>query len=210
MIIVPTILTGNIRTFRSKLRRYRRFPRIQVDVMDGRFVPARSIPVTKMPRFPPGQLVEAHLMMRSPELQIGGLLQRGCSLLIFHHEAVGRKQIPALIAAIHHAGLKAGIAISPRTPASALKPYLHAIDQVTVLGVEPGKNAAPFLPQTLNKVRWLGKQRDCPPIEFDGGVSPDTIRAIADAGAGYIASGSFIGKFRDPEKGVACLRAALK
>ncbi|MBI4148828.1 ribulose-phosphate 3-epimerase [Candidatus Woesearchaeota archaeon] len=207
--IIPTILTRDIRTFRRKLSRYRRFSRIQIDVMDGRFVPYRSAAVRQMPAFS-RQFVEAHLMIEHPEQHIAGFFGKGFSLLLFHYEAVEKKNILSLIRRIHSAGLQAGIAINPKTPASALKPYLRTIDQVTVMGVEPGRNAAPFLPQTLNKVRWLRKQRNCPPIEFDGGASQKTIRAIADAGAQYIASGSFIGRFRDPKKGVALLRAALE
>ncbi len=167
---------------------------VHIDVMDGQFVPeitygqpvVRSIrKLTKLP-------FDVHLMVENPELQIKSFAEAGADWIDFHLEATNHPH--RLIQMIHEEGKKAGLAICPGTPISALSELLDSADIILVMTVNPGWGGQKIIPSCVNKVVELKKIRQEKGynylISVDGGVNNETISAVKDAGADVIVSGS--------------------
>jgi ribulose-phosphate 3-epimerase len=187
---------------------------LHCDIMDGHFVP----PITFGPL-----IVEAvhravntpldiHLMVEHPETYIEPLAAAGASVFTVHIEAT--RHIHRLVGAVKAAGMRAGVAINPGTPVSALEAILPLADLVLVMSVNPGWGGQPFLPEVLRKVRLLRSMIDAhdlaTELEIDGGISETTIRQAAEAGADVLVAGTAI--FNDRESladAVARLRRVL-
>lgn len=167
---------------------------VHIDVMDGQFVPeitygqpvVRSIrKLTKLP-------FDVHLMVENPGNQIDSFAQAGADWITFHWEA--EVHAHRMIQHIHELGKKAGIAIVPSTPISALSEILESADIILVMTVNPGWGGQKIIPSCVNKVKELKKIREEKGynylISVDGGVNNDTIQSVIDAGADVIVSGS--------------------
>ena len=187
--IIASIIAKNQKEMNERVSRVRGYVKlIQLDVMDGKFVPNESITFdfTK----PRGVEAEAHLMIKDP-LNWVKANWRKVSTVIVHLETIADAEVIDFIKA---KGLKVGIAINPETPVNKLKPYLDKIDQVLVMTVNPGFYGSKFLPRTLNKIKELRKLKPRLNIEVDGGISDKTIKRVSDAGANIFCSGSYIQK----------------
>jgi ribulose-phosphate 3-epimerase len=170
--------------------------RIQIDVMDGRFVPnitfgtvaVRSLrPLTRL-------TLEAHLMVSPPEDFIESFAAAGADTIIVHQEAT-----PHLHRAIEHIrslGKKAGVALNPATPAGSLSEVLNLVQLVLVMTVNPGFGGQEFVPETLPKIRHvrdaLTEQGLTCEVEVDGGINEQTARWVAEAGADVLVAGSSV------------------
>jgi ribulose-phosphate 3-epimerase len=170
--------------------------RIQLDVMDGRFVPNitfgtiafRSLrPLTRL-------TLEAHLMVTPPEDFIEAFAAAGADTIIVHQEAT-----PHLHRALQHIrslGKNAGVALNPSTPASTLSEVLEMLHLVLVMTVNPGFGGQEFIPGTLPKIRQvrnvlIGRGLECE-VEVDGGINEQTIAWAAEAGADVMVAGSSV------------------
>jgi ribulose-phosphate 3-epimerase len=170
--------------------------RLQVDVMDGRFVPNITFgastlkalrPVTKLQ-------LEAHLMVEPPEDFIEHIADAGADSIIVHQEAT--PHLHRCVQHIHSLGKKAGIAITPSTPAVLLTEVLNDLQLVLVMTVNPGFGGQEFIPGTLLKVRQVrelieARHMDCE-VEVDGGVNLDTAPQCAEAGASVLVAGTAV------------------
>lgn len=163
------------------------------DVMDGHFVPNLSYgalliesvrPLTKA-------FFDAHLMISDPARYIDDYIKAGCDAMTIHIEAV--PEPTALLRKIRAAGRQAGLAINPGTPASAIESFLPECDLVLIMSVEPGFGGQKFMPQVLEKARWL-KPRLSPGtlLSIDGGIHTPTIASAAQAGCQVFVAGSAI------------------
>ena len=107
--------------------------------------------------------------------------------------------------------MKVGIAISPNTPADAVFPYLHLVDMVLVMTVEPGFGGQALIPETLEKVRqikeYITKNKIDIHIEVDGGIGYENIGLVTSNGANVIVAGSAIFKTADYAETIAKMRA---
>jgi len=170
--------------------------RIQVDVMDGRFVPNITFgplvveAVRRSARLP----IEAHLMIIEPERYVAEFASAGADVIIVHQEAT--PHLHRTIQQIHHLGKKAGVAINPSTPAAMLEDILGDVDSVLVMTVNPGFGGQEFIAETLPKIARVrqmmverGLERD---IEVDGGISAATAPRVVKAGANLLVAGAFI------------------
>jgi len=170
--------------------------RFQVDVMDGRFVPnitfgAQVIeslrPLTRL-------AIEAHLMVQPPEDFIARIAKAGADTIIVHQEAT--PHLHRAIQQIHHFGKKAGVALTPSTPAGMLSEVLGSLQLVLVMTVNPGFGGQEFIPATLGKIRQIRntiqeRGLDCE-IEVDGGINYETARSVVDAGANVLVCGTAV------------------
>ncbi len=170
--------------------------RIQVDVMDGRFVPnitfgpqaIRALrPLTRL-------ALEAHLMVERPEDFIERFARAGADTIIVHQEAT--PHLHRAIQQIHSLGKKAGVALNPSTPVELLAEVLPSLQLVLVMTVNPGFGGQEFIPETLVKIRQVRKVisdlgLDCE-VEVDGGINVETAPRVVEAGANVLVAGSAV------------------
>lgn len=210
--IIPTVLANSKEEFDTRLRKLLPVAdEIQVDFMDGKFVPSQGIPINQVPDLSGHkQRFEAHLMVENPGAYIQPLARRGFKRIIFHIEAVNDKVIPMLLLQCKKYKVKPVLAINPRTSVRLLLPWTEHVDGVVFLGVHPGFNGAPYLPDTAKRIKEFAKlDKNKTTIQVDGGMTPTTIESVVAAGASRINSGSFISNAPDPKKAIVQLIAAV-
>ena len=169
---------------------------IHVDVMDGHFVPNISIgvpvvaairPVTSLP-------LDVHLMIEHPERYVSDFVRAGANIVTVHVEA--SPHVHATIRLIKELGAKAGVSLNPATPISAIEEFLHDVDLVLVMTVNPGFGGQSFVPETLPKIADMRRILDArglsAELEVDGGINADNAPEIVKAGATVLAAGSSI------------------
>lgn len=177
---------------------------IHVDVMDGHFVPNISFGATTAAAIRPHikGVMDVHLMIAPVDPYIEGFAKAGADILTAHVEA--GPHIHRTLQAIRGAGMKAGVALNPGTPASAVKDLLEVTDLICVMTVNPGFGGQKFIDMTA-KIRELRDLIGDRPIhiEIDGGVDPTTAPLVAAAGADVLVAGSAVFKGGSPENPTA-------
>src|SRR6476619_5829416 len=153
-----------------------------LDVMDGRFVPNISfgLPVIEHIRTATKKICDVHLMIVEPEKFTEDFKKAGADNLHVHIEACAN--LHRNIQQIKELGMKAGVAINPHTPVTALSEVLHELDIVLIMSVNPGFGGQTFISHTLEKIKQLRKMIDEKGlnvlIEIDGGVTTDNAASI--------------------------------
>ena len=169
---------------------------IHIDVMDGHFVPNITIGplVVEAASRATDKPLDVHLMISNPDDYIEKFVTAGADWLTVHVEACTHLQ--RTVSRIRDGGLKAGVVLNPATQLQTLDYILEDVDLVMIMSVNPGFGGQSFIPATLDKIRKLRSMIDerglDVGIEVDGGVSPKTIGAIAQAGANIFVAGSAI------------------
>ncbi len=186
---------------------------IHVDVMDGHFVPniTFGMPVMAAVRSYTAKPFDTHLMIAPADPYIAAFAKAGADSITVHAEA--GPHLHRSLQAIKAEGKRAGVAINPATPLSAIEHVLDDIDLLLVMTINPGFGGQTFIPATLDKVRQAHALIGARPIdlEVDGGVTVDNIGEIARAGANVFVAGSSIFAGNDPAtyaSRIAALRAA--
>ena len=180
---------------------------VQVDIMDGKFVPNTSFDVAEIKAIRTTLLIDVHLMVADPAPYIAAFLDAGAKHISFHAEAVvATEQRRALIKAIHEGGATAGIAINPETSVSLINDIVDEVDMVLVMGVSPGFGGQPFREEVLEKIKELRAEHPFLMIQVDGGINADTARLCREAGANNLVAGSFVFKAADKAQAIAQLR----
>ncbi|CDH54921.1 ribulose-5-phosphate 3-epimerase [Lichtheimia corymbifera JMRC:FSU:9682] len=180
---------------------------LHLDVMDGHFVPNITLgaPIIASLRPHTDAYFDCHMMVADPARWIEDIAKAGGQMYCFHLEATDDPL--SVIDKIHKAGMQAGVAIKPDTPAEAVMgPVAEAADMILVMSVEPGFGGQKFMPQCMPKVETLRKKYPNKDIEVDGGVSMSTIDQSADAGANVIVAGTGIFKAEDPSDVISTFR----
>jgi ribulose-phosphate 3-epimerase len=210
--IAPSILSADFARLGEQVRAVEAAgaDRVQVDVMDGRFVPNITFgalviealrPLTRL-------TLEAHLMVQPPEDFIEAFARAGADTIIIHQEAT--PHLHGAIQQIHKLGKKAGVALNPSTPAATLSEVLDSLQLVLVMTVNPGFGGQAFIPETLGKIRQVRQAisergLDCE-VEVDGGINLETARLVVEAGADVLVAGSAV---FDSKEGVAAAIQSL-
>lgn len=204
--VVPAILTANNQALRRMLRQAEEFTDyVQIDFMDGRFVPSQSTPCENLFRLSMSLAWEAHLMVIEPENQLECLRDAGAQKAIFHFEAT---ESPAsVINKARQLKLGIGLAINPETPLSSIVPLITEVDNVLFLTVQPGYYGSKFLPEVLPKITELRSLAPDIEIGVDGGIKEDNIGDIARMGVDTIYVGSAIFMQPDPAQAYESLRS---
>jgi len=184
---------------------------LHMDVMDGHFVPNITIGASILEcvhKSIPNIFMDCHMMVSEPEKWVDDVADAGGSLYCFHYEATSDPL--SLIHAIHKRGMKAGIAISPDTPSTAITDEIGAVaDMILVMTVYPGRGGQKFLERCLPKVSDLRERFPNIDIEVDGGVNPKTVDSCADAGSNVIVAGTAIFGAEHPEQIIATFKSAV-
>lgn len=167
---------------------------IQWDVMDGRFVPNLTVgpgtiaacrPTTTIP-------FEAHLMIVEPERWLEQYVEAGCEYVIVHAEAC--VHLHRTLGRIRELGAGAGVALNPSTPLEAVTNVIDLVDLLLVMTVNPGFGGQSYISTMEAKIAaardLIDRQQRMIPLEVDGGISPATIRGVAQAGADRFVVGS--------------------
>ena len=186
---------------------------LHFDVMDGLFVHNISfgIPVLQSVRNITDMVLDVHLMIKSPSRYIKEFADAGADIITFHVEAEATENINNVIEAIHKLGKKAGISISPDTPAETVLPYIDSLDLVLVMTVEPGYGGQEFKKETLPKISFLRsvineRGLNCE-LEVDGGINVETAKLCVKAGANVLVAGVDVFDSVDRAAQIAKLRS---
>ncbi|MBL8116853.1 MAG: ribulose-phosphate 3-epimerase [Anaerolineae bacterium] len=187
---------------------------IHVDVMDGRFVPNLSFGalVVEAARRSTQLPLDVHLMILEPDHLLKDFADAGASSMTVHVEAC--PHLHRTLQNIRSLGCKAGVALNPHTPASAISEVIHLLDEIIVMSVNPGFGGQSFLPEVLPKTAQLRQMITASgreiALEIDGGVHTGTALQCVEAGADVLIAGSavFSSKFSVAE-GVKALRESV-
>jgi len=189
--VVPTILTEDPRVLETMVRQAESFTTyVQFDIMDGRFVPSRSITYEHLAALPMRLSWEAHLMVENPEDYLEGFRRVGAQKVVFHYEATSSSE--EVISQARNLSLGVGLAVNPETPVSIIRPLASKVDSVLFLTVHPGFYGSQFIPEVLDKVIELRNIGLGVEISVDGGIKESNIAEVARVGVDVIYVGSAI------------------
>ncbi len=190
--VVPAILTDNAADLERMVRQAEEFaPWVQFDIMDGLFVPSKSIFGAEIAAAKPGFKHDVHLMAYHPESYFADFRLAGARRLTIHYEA--SYQAAGWAAYIKGLGLEAGLALNPETPAEDVTAELAAhVDALLLLSVNPGYYGRPFIPDVLEKAKELRRVYPKLTIGIDGGIKAQNIADVARAGVDEICVGSAV------------------
>jgi ribulose-phosphate 3-epimerase len=206
--IVPAILTDNAEALEKLARQAESFTDFaQVDIMDGKFVPSSSVTCGQVAAVKIKIAWEAHIMMLNPENCLDDFRRAGAQKIVFHYEAT--PEPGKIIAQIRKLGIKAGLAVNPETPITAIAPLVSKIDSVLFMAVHPGFYGAAFIPEVLDKIAAFRKKYPKMEIGIDGGVKEENIVKIARSGVDVICVGSALFRQPDPAEAYKRLKALV-
>lgn len=215
MEVIPSLNCPNLACAAEKLAAFRGLgaPWIHVDVADGRFTPAvlwndaasAGSLVRAIAERAPGATIEAHLMVVDPEVAAERWLAAGAKRIVVQAETV--RDLPALEGLCERHGAELVLSVAYATDIGVLTRLVSdRIASVQVLAVKPGFSGEPLEPAALETIAFLHKRYPSLLIEVDGGVTPETGKAMKAAGADILVSGSSIWNAPDHRKAYQELR----
>jgi ribulose-phosphate 3-epimerase len=188
---------------------------IHLDVMDGHFVPNITFgpAIVKAIRNRTDKVFDCHLMIAPADPYLAAFADAGCDILTVHAEA--GPHLHRSLQTIRGLGKKAGVALNPATPVSAIEHVIDDLDLILIMTVNPGFGGQAFIPAMLEKIRQVRSLAGDRPIdiEVDGGVTPANAEAISAAGANVLVAGSAVFKGNSEASyraNIADIRAAAK
>lgn len=201
-LVAPSILSADFANLETEVKRIAKAGAdwVHVDVMDGRFVDniTIGIPVVKSLKKVSPLPLDVHLMIENPEKYAAAFLNAGADYLTIHVEST--KDPGYVLQEIRRLGGKPGITLRPRTPVTDIFPYLHLVDLVLVMTVEPGFGGQAFMSDQVAKISHLVQKRSEKNlryfIEVDGGVNEQSLPFLKEADV--LVAGSYI--FQQPKE----------
>jgi ribulose-phosphate 3-epimerase len=186
---------------------------IHCDIMDGHFVPnisfgpdivAKVNEITSLP-------LDVHLMIDNSDKYIEKFIDAGADYISVHYE--NNLHLNRLINKIKSFKVKAGVVLNPSSPVCLLSDIIDYADFILLMSVNPGFGGQKFIPNSIDKVRELKQMIDekklkCD-IEIDGGVGPENIKQISDAGANMFVCGASVFKNKDRKKAITKMKDLL-
>lgn len=220
-LIAPSILSADFAHLADECREaLKHADLLHIDVMDGHFVPNLTMGpavVASLRRALPEAFLDVHLMVTDPPQYVRPFAAAGANHITFHlepsidpHAGAGLSPLSqgydclTLAREIHAAGMTAGIALNPATPAETAKALLPSFDLVLVMSVNPGYSGQAFIPDVLAKTRTLKSLlRPDQRLEMDGGIAPENADRVREAGCDVLVAASAIfGRPREEWPGV--------
>ena len=187
---------------------------IHVDVMDGHFVPNISFGAAVMKSLcgKTGMPFDVHLMIEDPDRYLEDFITYNTEYITVHAEAC--VHLHRTIQHIKSSGAKAGVAVNPATPLSAVECVLEDVDMILIMSVNPGFGGQKFISSVLPKIRNLDELRRENNLDFtieiDGGINPDNVKTVTDAGVDIVVAGSSVFGAADIEARVKEFREILQ
>ncbi len=211
--ICPSILNADHAHLNSEIDRVSSADLLHLDIMDNIFVPNQTFSfhqtkeIISYSQIP----VDTHLMIHNPDELAVDYAAAGSASVTFHFEA--SKSPVDTINAIKDLGVRAGIAIKPKTALSEVSHLLSYVDMLLVMTVDPGFGGQSFMNDQLSKVKQaheaiLALDGERPWLQVDGGITLETIILAADAGADTFVAGSTIYRANSPQEMITSLRHA--
>ena len=206
--VVPSILSADLARLGEQVREAvaAGADRIQVDVMDGHFVPNLTFGpgvVAAVRSAAPGLPIEAHLMVERPEQFVRAFAEAGADHILVQVEST--TSLYRTVHAIAEAGATAGLVLNPATPVETLRELVPYVRMVNVMTVEPGFGGQRFIPTSPDKIRRVRALAPELDIEVDGGIDERTAPLVVEAGARLLVAGSAV--FAHPGGVAAGIRA---
>ena len=205
--IFPSILSADFGNLQRDIDRFD--PNVDgfhFDVMDGQFVPNLSIGAPVLKCISCSTFFDVHLMVHNPENLIEDYHKAGAHMISFHIEANMAVPASEIVADIQSKGMKAGVAIKPKTGIDEIESLLEQVDFVLVMSVEPGYSGQSFMPEVLPKAKELRARFPDLDIEIDGGISDKTVSQAKEAGVNMLVSASYLYGSEDEKAAVQELR----
>ena len=213
--ISPSILSANFSKLGDEIKRLEDAgaDMVHVDVMDGHFVPNLTIgpPVIKTLKKNSSIPFDVHLMISPVHKYIQAYADAGADIITIHPEATDNLQNS--INKIRELKKKVGVSLNPETKVNIITDFLHQIDLVLIMSVNPGFGGQKFMPEVLEKIKELvsirKKEKLNFDIEIDGGINFENSKIAIEAGANILVSGTTIFKSNngDIKKNIDLLRS---
>lgn len=197
-ILAPSILSADYMHFHRDMDATQEAGAkwFHVDIMDGHFVPNLSFGYSWVKAMRPltDLVLDVHLMIDTPIKYAEEFCKAGADYLTVHVEADTQENIRKTVEKIRALGVKPGVVVKPKTPASAVEPFIDLVDMVLVMTVEPGFGGQKFMADMMPKVKALRAMIDeknptCH-LEVDGGVDLNTAQICKENGADVLVAGS--------------------
>ena len=170
---------------------------LHYDVMDGHFVPNLSFGPALLAalKHEVNAVYDVHLMLSEPLKYVDAFQQAGASLITVHAEADG---LDDCIKRIRALGLRVGVSLKPATGVDAIRDWLHKVDRVLLMTVEPGFGGQKLMPEVLPKAKELRALGFAGDIEADGGITIENAATVAEAGVNVLVMGTAFYRAHDP------------
>lgn len=209
--IIPAIIAEDFRELKKKIRLAEPYVDwVQIDIMDGKFVPHSTwSEPKKLKDINTNLKIETHLMILDPFKTVDDWLRAGISRVIIHWESLKLNpegQLKKITEKVKSYKSQIGVALNPETPWQEIKAFVKNLDLVLLMGVNPGRSGQSFREEILPKIKALREFSANLNIEVDGGVKPENVRKIIEAGANILVVGSAIFEARDVKKAIEELR----
>ena len=197
-IIAPSILSADFTRLGEELTAVEQAGAdwIHVDVMDGQFVPNITYGpiIVEACKRASNLILDVHLMIEKPDLIIPEFAKAGADYISVHQEAC--PHLHRSLQLIKSFGVKAGVALNPATPLSAIEWVADQLDFVLIMSVNPGFGGQKFIKSSIDKIKTLSqllKEKNSNAIiQVDGGINKETIKSVSMAGATSFVAGSAI------------------
>jgi len=203
--IYPTVLVKSKQAYINRLNRYKGFfDVVQIDVENGSYVKGKSYYCSQTT----GELklpfkLDMHLMIDNPRRFIKRWKTiKNVFRFFVHIETIDQKEWQNIKLELKDSNIELAMAISPKSNILKIKPYLADLKTVLVMGVIPGRNAAPFIPSTYKRIKDIKKLNPKIKVAIDGGVTDKTSKKLATAGADILYSGSYLTKSDDLKQAI--------
>ena len=169
----------------------------QFDVGDGHFVEPITIGPIVLKSISPlvhrlGGVLDCHLMIENPEKHFRAMAEAGGDSVTVHYEAC--EDLAAVIAQARELELGVGVAFNPETePDDVVAAAGELVDLVLCMSIHPGYSGQEFMPDAIPRVRRLRKLLpEGVHIQVDGGVGPDNVSELREAGANLLVAGTSV------------------
>ena len=198
MKVIPSLLAENVADFREMLRQAESMTDyVQIDIMDGIFVPSKSFPPEEINAAVTSVSFEVHLMVADPVHLVRIIHHRGLKRVLFHFESdVNHRDFVQMLDA---KGLAAGMAVKPETTIAEFEGIVPLVSSLLFLAVDPGRYGSVFKPAVIEKIAAVRRLFPDKTISVDGGVSFENIEAIYGVGVDSVCVGSRIFLSGDPQ-----------